>query len=208
MNRKEKEMLQRKNDIIEAARLLFIEKGYDNVKMEDISKKAEFARRTLYSYFKSKIDLAVEIIISTFVDFDAQIANNVSQENSTYEKAFTFGKTYYLHFKRTPEYYKLLYHFDLAVNNEANKLSTTVINDLNNATTNIEGMFKRIILEGMNNGDFRSDLNPDLAVAFFLKSLYGIIHQYILHPQFPEESFYEELSYLLRAFTNTITNGG
>lgn len=51
-SRKERERLLRREAILEAARIEFAEKGYGPAKLEDIARRAEFGKGTLYNYFK------------------------------------------------------------------------------------------------------------------------------------------------------------
>ncbi|MFK7848714.1 MAG: TetR/AcrR family transcriptional regulator [Rhodothermales bacterium] len=52
ISRKEKERLVRRNAILDAAQAEFAERGYGRAKLEDIAKRAEFGKGTLYNYFK------------------------------------------------------------------------------------------------------------------------------------------------------------
>lgn len=52
----------KKELIIEAAESLFIEKGYVETKVEDITKKIGISKGNFYTYFKSKDDVLYEII--------------------------------------------------------------------------------------------------------------------------------------------------
>lgn len=61
--RKAKEKEIRRNDIIDAAEEVFFSKGYDVATMDDVSKKAEFSKRTVYVYFNSKEQLYFEIMV-------------------------------------------------------------------------------------------------------------------------------------------------
>ena len=47
----------KKDQIIEAARLLFHKYGFKKVSMDEIAREAEVTKRTIYSYFSSKEDL-------------------------------------------------------------------------------------------------------------------------------------------------------
>ena len=51
----------KKKKILEAALKLFIEKGIDNTSTSLISKEAGVAAGTLYVYFKTKVDLIIEL---------------------------------------------------------------------------------------------------------------------------------------------------
>ena len=61
--RKEREKLQRRLDIINAAEEIFFDKGFDNATMDDIAAKAELSKGTLYLYFNSKEELYKEMAI-------------------------------------------------------------------------------------------------------------------------------------------------
>lgn len=57
VERKEREKKLRKEQILEAARRLFQERGFLNVTMSDIAEGAELSIGTLYIYFKNKDDI-------------------------------------------------------------------------------------------------------------------------------------------------------
>ena len=57
LSRRERERLRQRQDMLDAALLLFSEKGYHNVSMQEIAEKAEFAIGTLYKFFQNKEDL-------------------------------------------------------------------------------------------------------------------------------------------------------
>ncbi|MBK1813279.1 TetR/AcrR family transcriptional regulator [Clostridium sp. YIM B02505] len=61
--RKEKEKEIRRRDIIDAAERVIFSKGYDVATMDDVAKAAEFSKRTVYVYFKSKEQIYFEIMI-------------------------------------------------------------------------------------------------------------------------------------------------
>ena len=49
-----KEAEERRNEILDAADMLFADKGFDNTSTNDILEKVGIARGTLYYHFKSK----------------------------------------------------------------------------------------------------------------------------------------------------------
>jgi AcrR family transcriptional regulator len=49
--------------ILDAATAVFQEHGFERTSMEDIRKRADFSKATLYSYFSSKEQLFMEIVI-------------------------------------------------------------------------------------------------------------------------------------------------
>ncbi len=61
--RKEREKLQRRMDIIDAAEKVFFSRGFESATMDEIAGKAELSKGTLYLYFKSKEDLQFAIFM-------------------------------------------------------------------------------------------------------------------------------------------------
>lgn len=53
----------KRQTILDAAAAVFQEHGFERTSMEDIRKRAEFSKATLYSYFPSKDELFMEIVI-------------------------------------------------------------------------------------------------------------------------------------------------
>ena len=52
-----KDAKERRNEILDAAEVLFVSKGYDNTTMKDILEQVQIAKGTLYYHFKSKEDI-------------------------------------------------------------------------------------------------------------------------------------------------------
>lgn len=65
MQKKKEQLIQfHKNNILEAAKQLFLEKGFIETTMDDIAKLADYSKSTVYVYFKSKEDIYNHIIFS------------------------------------------------------------------------------------------------------------------------------------------------
>ena len=63
--RREREKLQRRDDIIRVATDLFADKGFSATTIDEIAKSAELSRGTIYLYFKNKEDLYEAVCIET-----------------------------------------------------------------------------------------------------------------------------------------------
>lgn len=61
-NRKDRERLFHQQEIFKATEKLIQEQGFDSITMDDIAKKAEFAKGTLYKYFKNKEALILSLL--------------------------------------------------------------------------------------------------------------------------------------------------
>lgn len=62
LSRRERERLRQRDDILEAALRLFVQRGYHDVSMREIADAAEFATGTLYTFFESKEALYRELV--------------------------------------------------------------------------------------------------------------------------------------------------
>ncbi len=63
MGRKERELQQRKKEILDVALRLFSQKGYRATSMQEIAKSSEFAVGTIYRFFPTKKRLYEEIVL-------------------------------------------------------------------------------------------------------------------------------------------------
>lgn len=82
-------MKNKKEQILDMAFSLFIEKGYDNTSISDILSKLDIARGTLYYHFESKeaiMDAIIERSAKSIVEEAQSIV--LKKELSAYEKIF------------------------------------------------------------------------------------------------------------------------
>jgi AcrR family transcriptional regulator len=63
MGLRERHKVGRENRILDAARELFLERGFDSVKVEHIAERAEVSVGTLYNYFGGKTELILRLSI-------------------------------------------------------------------------------------------------------------------------------------------------
>lgn len=61
-NKKERVAALHRESILSAAARMFAEKGFSSTTIEDISKKSQYSRRTIYAYFKNKEEIYNHII--------------------------------------------------------------------------------------------------------------------------------------------------
>lgn len=71
-----------KEKIIEAARKLFSEKGFEGVSMEDIAQASGVRKSLIYYYFPSKEVLFEEVWIKVIDELENEVFSNVENEGS------------------------------------------------------------------------------------------------------------------------------
>jgi len=78
--------LNRKQDIVQAATLLFAEQGFDGTTTLQISKEAGITEPVIYYHFKGKDELFTQIITKTFETFFTHLDDLPEKTNTEFEK--------------------------------------------------------------------------------------------------------------------------
>ncbi|MFA0833036.1 MAG: TetR/AcrR family transcriptional regulator [Methanobacterium formicicum] len=117
---------KRRNEIINAAETLFFSKGYENVSLDEIARKVDLGRSTLYLYFENKEELFFAIVLRGTIILYSLIEEETQKAKTGVEKLAAFRKAYYTFAKTYPDYLKsynyfLSGRFDLSNINKNNK---------------------------------------------------------------------------------------
>ena len=177
IERKDKERLIRKKSMINAAESIFFKKGFENSTMDDIAKEAEFTKKTLYSYFKSKDELYYEIMLLGFKTlnnlFDKTIIENVEIDEIT--KIKKLGQTF-VEFSRTyPGYFKAISDYenkdlDFQVNN-----NNSLMNECYIAGEYSLKLLNNCIINGIKKGEILKNTDPVTVCLMLWSTMLGFI---------------------------------
>ncbi|MUK89823.1 TetR family transcriptional regulator [Ornithinibacillus sp. L9] len=92
--------------IMNAARDLFVEKGYQHVSMRQIAKKLNYSHGAIYYHFKNKAELFYALVEKHFLMLDQTIDEIVNQDTDDEEKLrqmclgfIEFGLTHQSHYE-------------------------------------------------------------------------------------------------------------
>jgi len=175
--RKEKEHLIRKNYMINAAEKIFLKKGFASSTMDDIAKEAEFTKKTIYSYFKSKEELYYEVMLLGYKAlnnmYDKTISENIKM--SEIEKIKKLGETFVEFSRVYPVYYKAISDyenkdFDFKAND-----GNSLINECYIAGEYSFKIINRCIINGMEKGEILSDTDPVVVFIMLWSAMLGFI---------------------------------
>jgi TetR/AcrR family transcriptional regulator len=86
LSRREREKRTQRQAMLEAALLLFSEKGYHRASMQEIAERAEFAVGTLYKFFKNKADLYTSVVLEHIDEFEEEFDLAVNAHTDEVEK--------------------------------------------------------------------------------------------------------------------------
>lgn len=175
--RREEEIRIRKNDIIDAAERVFFGKGYEHSTMDDIAREAEFTKKTLYSYFSSKEELYLEIMIRGFRYlngmFDNALAGCAGKSELDKMRAMgivfvEFGAKYPGHLKAIDDYENRESDFTKGKNNEH-------IKECYSQGQYSHELLRGCVERGMKNGELSFQTDPDTASIFMWSCLQGFL---------------------------------
>ena len=85
-DRRQREKLALRQEILAAARQLFAKEGYESVSMRRIAQKIEYSPTTIYLYFRDKDELIQELCNETFSLLTKKIEKAVSGDGEPVEK--------------------------------------------------------------------------------------------------------------------------
>ncbi|MGC9325178.1 MAG: TetR/AcrR family transcriptional regulator [Desulfomonilia bacterium] len=109
MTRKERELAQRKEAILDSAQYIFESEGYFNATMAQIAGKAEFGVGTIYQFFPSKQALFAEVIIRGIEDFSWKLKNTVLSKNTWQDRMVSFVEYHLTWIENNPGFHRLVY---------------------------------------------------------------------------------------------------
>jgi AcrR family transcriptional regulator len=81
--RRQREKQGIREEILEAARKLFVTDGYENVSIRKIAEKIEYSPGTIYLYFQDKADILAQISEETFSRLERKLVA-INRETETY----------------------------------------------------------------------------------------------------------------------------
>lgn len=106
--RRERERRELRQKILDAARELFVEHGYDNVSMRTIAKRIEYSPTAIYFHFKDKDALFQELCATDFLTL-AKAFGRIARIADPVERLRAAGRAYAEFAVEYPHHYRLMF---------------------------------------------------------------------------------------------------
>lgn len=162
-------------EIIDKAKLVFLEKGLFSTVMDDIAKEVGLTRRTLYRYFETKEDLAYETIILLLLDwndYQLEIFNKLSGTGIELLEAFL--RKLIDHMEARQNVMRYIGEFDFYFKDgSSEKTSTERIEKFNSIILETDTIFEQILAKGIKDKSIKPDIDIHLMVATMTNVLWG-----------------------------------
>ncbi|GAB4109460.1 MAG: TetR/AcrR family transcriptional regulator [Thermoflexibacter sp.] len=168
LERKEREKIQRRNVIIDAAERVFFKEGIENASMDQVALEAELSKGTLYLYFKSKEELYKAIIIRGFIALKRKLKEAVVPAETGLQNVKAISNAYIEFSKQHLGYFNAILHFQNDLFDKRNMDSQHTIESLEGGNAVISVLINAI-KKGIEDKSINPNINP-IEVAFVLWS--------------------------------------
>ncbi len=108
-NRKEIEKEARINDILENAAILFSQRGFHEVKVDDIAERVGLSKGAIYLYFKNKEELFLSIILKKAKALHLRLQDTIDCKRDFVDCLKTFVCAYLEFFSENEPFYKIMH---------------------------------------------------------------------------------------------------
>jgi len=172
---REKAVLKR--EILNAARDLFVQDGYENVSLRRIAEKIDYSPTTVYLHFVDKADLLFHICEETFAKLVAQGEKLLAHKIDPLTKLKMFGRAYIEFGLKHPDHYRLTF----MVQHEPGELEERYENSMGHRAFEL---LRLCVEECIAGGVFRRlDLSQTSQALW--AGVHGIASLLIARPDFP-----------------------
>lgn len=162
--------------IIDSARSLFAEQGYQKTTVMDISRQAGLSEAALYDHFQGKEDLLLAIpqlwVSELLEDLEEQLFGIKGACN----KLRKYLWWYMRRVEQSPLDAKVVYLF---LKTNANFMATEVYSNVRRLYAYLLDIFE----EGRASGEMRPDLNPYVARSLFVGTMDHVVTRWLLKDQ-------------------------
>ena len=164
--RKEREKERRREEILDAAQRVFVEKGLTTATVDDIAIAAELSKGTLYLYFESKEDIYIALMMRGLRLLYSMFNNIISVETSVVKILHRMEEAYTVFFNTQRNYFRMLDSaFRPNVHKEVSEeMRRTYTTESQKNWEQIIDLFNR----GVREKKIRNDINPvDMAIIIW-----------------------------------------
>ena len=171
LDRKERERLVHRKEILMAAEKVFAAKGFFRTTMSEVAEAAEFGTGTLYKYFDSKEDLYFTLINEKGEEIEGLVKKELSRKVPAKDRIEKVLKLQFEFIERNRDFFRIYI-------SERNRFEWTVKDDLGKGIHDkmvaYIKILAKVIKDGIKEEEFKPKDPMDLAHA-----LVGIVNSFV-----------------------------
>ena len=153
--------------ILRAAEKLFLTRGFDQVTLDEVSRKARVGKGTIYLHFANKEDLYAQVILSGLDEICSVVGEHAAGPEAPDAKLLATAKALRNFYRRRRCLIRVLYTEEF----RRRLSSRSLHDDLHERQRRLVRQVGSIISAGAKSGAFRSDVPPMFTARVFLASL-------------------------------------
>lgn len=168
--RRKKERLARRNQILKAARKLFFDKGFKSITIDHIARKAELSKGAVYLYFKSKEEIYIQILLADINKFIQKVNAPLNTQLTASALLKDFCLNYAKFFLVNRELFRILMIYMIHADglDFSDELNRRLIRETNMSIESVE----RILAYGAEEGEFESSID----IKINRNALWGLLN--------------------------------
>lgn len=159
-DRRVRERELRRRAILEAAKEVFLEKGFESARMEDIAERCELGKGTLYFYFRSKEELYLALLQEGVNELFERIENKLEEEGEVEEVLRKVGEEFWNFYEDNKAFFRLFVFGRRRVSFIPEEVRRS---NVNRGIRYLQ-RFSELLKKGIEKGSFREDDPWRLAV--------------------------------------------
>lgn len=177
LERRGKEKDDRRKLILQSARSLFLQKGFNKVTVDEIAKFSELGKGSIYLYFNSKEEIYAQVLLNDIEKFNQHTSGLFSRKKSAADLLVEFSYTYADFFLNDSELFRILMIYMLQPDqmNLSEELNPQIIK----ANTKSIDVFGKILELGSESKELPANINSKQNQYAIWGLLNGIISLYL-----------------------------
>ena len=171
VERRERERLETREKILDAARELFVCEGYDGVSMRKVAQKIEYSPTAIYVHFQDKEQLFLELCHSDFRRLAGSFAQ-LAQIADPVERLRRIGHAYVEFGIENPNHYRMMFmtSHPLLTDSQEKELGK------GNPEEDAYEFLRQTVQEALDAGAFRPELtDADLIAQTLWAGVHGVV---------------------------------
>jgi len=178
--RKEREKEQKRVMILEEAEKLILEKGLDQLNMDEVAERAEVSKGSLYLYFNNKTDLVLGICHKATNMMNSMTAKVLTQNRTGLEMVYQIGINYITFATEHPEFYRAMRFLEHYKETELAKNSSYLSMCSQNRQESFRVMVRAIQI-GMQDGSINNSYNAEELALLLWATSHGVVNMAYMH---------------------------
>lgn len=169
MSIREQQKQQRRQNIIQIAKELFLEQGVQAIQMQDVATAAGIGIATLFRYFPKKEYLAIAVANAITEEMAMDIGQIVEQTMTAYEKIERI-LDYYIGMTKDPQLRLVKYFESFDLDEKIAKESPEQYAEYLSTRSNLARILLTLSEQGKQDGSFRVDVNLDVFIMTLVQN--------------------------------------